>query len=174
MVERVARVLEMKRGGRALAQPLAERDFRVLRVKCEDHIRVQSFAEHDSRVLGTKCGYRIPVQQKTGRGSCVLAQRCAVLFFASVAFECERRVLKQRTGLNATITFSANNIVFSFCLLTTSSTFSSMINNPLGLQELLRTSCKLSFLGIKVNHKSCISVTWSRGLTTVNAVNSSC
>ena len=54
MVERDARVLEMKRGGRILAQPLTERDSCVLRVKCKGRILVQPLADCGSCVLGMK------------------------------------------------------------------------------------------------------------------------
>ena len=45
--------------------------------------------------------------------------------------------------------FSANNTVFSFCLLMASSTSSWMISNPLGSQELMRTLCKLSLVSLR-------------------------
>jgi len=63
--------------------------------------------------------------------------------------------------------------LFQFCLLSASSTSSSTISNPLGLRELLWTLCKLSLLSVKVNRKTCISVTWSRDPQTTMAVNSS-
>ena len=59
-------------------------DSHILEVKRESHILAQPLAEHDSRVLGVK------------HGSHALAQKRVVRFPATVAFERECCVLKQR------------------------------------------------------------------------------